>query len=340
MKQRLTMADIGRLAGVSASTVSRALSGSPSIPSSTRERIRKLALEHNYILDVQAQNFRLQRSRTVATLLPYSGRSGRLISDPFYMEIIGAIADELDQFGHDLIVARVPSDEDDWCSHYVMNKRVDGVLLIDRALHDSGIDRLQALGANFVVWGGVVNEQNYVSVGGDGVEGGRLAVQHLAALGRRRIGFVGGNGGMVETYLRRQGYERGLRESDLPFDERLIMYTDFSPRAGVQAVAELLDRAPDLDGVFVCSDFMSIAAMEVLRERGRRVPGDISVVGYDDIQLAAYCSPRLTTIRQQVHEGGRLMVQKLFALIEGEPAASAVLPLELVVRDSCGANAG
>jgi DNA-binding LacI/PurR family transcriptional regulator len=145
---------------------------------------------------------------------------------------------------------------------------------------------------------------------------------------------------MVETYLRRQGYERGLLESGLPFDERLVMFTDFSPRAGVKAVAELLDRVPDLDGVFVCSDFMSIAAMEVLRERGRHVPGDISVVGYDDIQLAAFCSPRLTTIRQQIHEGGRRMVQKLFELMEGEPATSATLPLELVVRDSCGANAG
>jgi DNA-binding LacI/PurR family transcriptional regulator len=213
------------------------------------------------------------------------------------------------------------------------------VILIDRALRDKGIEKLQALGANFVVWGGVVNEQNYVSVGGDSIEGGRLAVNHLAELGRRRIGFVGGNENMVETYLRRQGYERGLLEAFLPFDERLVMYTDFSPQAGARAVAELLDRASDLDGVFVCSDFMSIAAMEVLRERGRHVPGDISVVGYDDIQLAAYCSPRLTTIRQPIHEGGRLMVWKLFELMEGEPAASAMLPLELVLRDSCGANA-
>jgi DNA-binding LacI/PurR family transcriptional regulator len=330
------MADLGRLAGVSASTVSRALQGSPAIPQATRDRIHQIAKEHHYVLDVRAQNFRLQRSMTIATVFPYLGQSKRLISDPFYMEIMGAISNALENYGYDMLVARVHAAEDEWCLRYVMNKRVDGLILIDRSIQDKGIEKLQELDANFVVWGGKLDKQDYVTVGCDGVEGAVMAVKHLAALGRRRIGFIGGDQNMVETFLRRQGYEQGLLESGLALDDRLITYTDFSPQAGAKAITKLLNQAPDLDGVFVCSDFMSIAAMEVLRKRGRRVPEDISVVGYDDIQLAAHCSPRLTTIQQQISEGGRQMVEKLFEQIEGMPCKSSILPIELIVRDSCG----
>jgi len=334
----MTMADISRLAGVSVSTVSRALSGNASIPEATRNRIFKIAAENNYVMDFRAQNFRLQRSQTIATVFPYVGESHRMISDPFYMEIIGAITDELDRYGYDMLVSRVRSDDDNWCLRYAQNKRVDGVILIDRSLDDRGIQKLQELGANFVVWGPILDGQDYVSVGGNSVAGAAMAVRHLASYGRRKIGFIGGNPNMVETYLRRQGYEKGLGESGLTFDERLVTYTDFTPQAAHQAITELLAREPELDAVFLCSDFMSIAAMQVIHELGRRVPEDIAVIGYDDIQLAAHCNPRLTTVRQQIHEGGRLMVKKLFSLIEGEPTEAFMLPIELIVRESCGAT--
>lgn len=149
----MTMADIARLASVSVSTVSRALNGNPSIPERTRARILAIAREHNYILDSRAQNFRLGRSRTIAVVFPYLGESRRTISDPFYMEIMGAIADELDQRGYDMIVSRVHSADAEWPLRYIMNKRADGVLLIDRSVEDKGITRLRELGAPFVAWG-------------------------------------------------------------------------------------------------------------------------------------------------------------------------------------------
>lgn len=333
---KLTMVDIARLAGVSASTVSRALNGSPSIPQKTRERILKIAEEQHYILDSRAQNFRLQRSQTIAVLFPYTGQSSRLISDPFYMEMTGAISDAVDAYGYDLIVARVPSDQDAWCSRYVQNKRVDGIILIDRAIRDRGIDRLRELGAKFIVWGQSVEGEACVSVGGDSLAGAAMAVQHLAGLGRRRIGFIGGSDLMVETATRYRGYVRGLDACGLPLDPALVTYTDFSPQAGSRAIHLLLDREPALDSVFVCSDFMSIAIMQEIQQRGLRIPDDIAVVGYDDITLAAHCTPRLTTIRQHIHVGGALLVEKLFAMMEGGTPESALLPVELVMRDSCG----
>lgn len=340
---RMTMADIAALAGVSISTVSRALRGSPAIPTATRERIAAIAAEHHYALDQRAQNFRLQRSQSIAAVFPFVGQSRRLLSDPFYMEVLGAITDALEgddarQPQHyDLIVARVSAAQEDWCLRYVNNRRVDGVILIDRALEDRGVNTLRQLNAPFVVWGMKLPDEDYIAVGSDGTAGAALAVRHLAGLGRRRIGFIGGNASMVETHVRAQGYRRGLAETGLEFHERRLIFTDFSGQAGHQAMHMLLDRAPDLDAVFICSDYMAVAAMQVIRQRGRRVPEDIAVIGYDDIQLAAHCSPRLTTIRQDIHTRGRLLVQKLLQRIDGQPVQAETFAPELVIRESCGA---
>ncbi len=334
MTNRITIADIARAAGVSPSTVSRALNHNPGIPENTRLMIERIARDLNYRLDVRARNFRLQRSQTVATLFPYQHASHRQIADPFYMEILAAITDELDQHGYDSLIARVHVENDDWCNRYVLDKRVDGILLIDRALDDIGIRRLHALGAKVVVWSAALDEPGYVSVGCDGTAGAADAVRHLLAVGRRRIGFIGGFEHMVETHFRQGGYRLALTEAGLPVDEQLIAFTDFTPEAGGQAAQRLLEQAPALDGLLVCSDYMAAGVMDVLRQGGRRVPDDVSVVGYDDVPLAAHYAPRLTTIHQPIHQGGRLMVQKLLALIDGEPVTSTVLPHQLIVRDS------
>ncbi|MEO8606621.1 MAG: LacI family DNA-binding transcriptional regulator [Chloroflexota bacterium] len=338
MTNRVTIADIARAAGVSPSTVSRALNHHTAIPESTRQQIQQIASDLHYRLDVRARNFRLQRSQTVATLFPFQDASRRPLSDPFYLEIVGAITDELDRHGYDSLIARVHVESDDWCSRYVLDKRVDGILLIDRAVEDAGIETLQSLGANFVVWGATVENQDYVTVGCDSRAGARDAVRHLVEIGRRRIAFIGGFGRMVETDARRRGYLQGISESGLPIDDQLICYTDFTPEAAGSAVQNLLECAPDLDGVFACSDFMAVGVMEVLRQRGRRVPEDVAVIGYDDVPLAAYYAPHLTTIHQPIHEGGRQMVQKLLALIDGDEVQSAILPHTLVIRASTSAK--
>jgi DNA-binding LacI/PurR family transcriptional regulator len=332
--KRLTMADIGRLAGVSASTVSRALNQDPAIAEETRTRIHQLAAQHNYIVNERARNFRLQRTQTIATVFPYTGASRRAISDPFYMELLGAIADELDANSYDLVIARVAADDPRWYERFVQVRRVDGLLLVDRLATDANLARLAALDMPLVVWGAAIPDQAVLSVGGDSQSGAALAVHHLVERGRRRIGFVGGYQDMVETAERYRGYQAELVEAGLAFDPALAVFTDFSPRAGSRAVLDLLARAPDLDGLFVCSDFMAIAALELLRAQGRDVPRDIAVVGYDDIQLAAHSSPRLTTIHQPIDQGGRLLVRTLLDAVRGKAPTAITLPLELVVRDS------
>jgi DNA-binding LacI/PurR family transcriptional regulator len=333
---RVTISDIAQAAGVSPSTVSRALNNHAGIPEHTRHKIQQIAAELHYRPDVRARNFRLQRSGTVATLLPYQDASHRPISDPFYLEMVGAITDELDRHGYDSLIARVHVESNEWPSRYVLDKRVDGILLIDRALDDVGLRALQNLGANVVVWGAHIDGQDYVSVGCDGVAGARDAVSHLAEVGRRRIGFIGGFERMVETDARRRGYLQGMNKAGLLINEGLMLFTDFTPEAGSIAITTLLERAPELDAVFACSDFLAVGVIETLRQLGKTVPDNVAVVGYDDIPLAAYYAPRLSTIHQPIQEGGRLMAQKLLALIDGEATESVVLPHRLVVRESSG----
>lgn len=334
--RRVTMADIAHQAGVSPSTVSRALSGSSAIPESTRQRVHAIAAALNYRLDERARNFRLRRSGTVALLFPYQGASRRQLSDPFYLEIAAAIMDEFDLAGDDLLMARVPIDRDDWPARYVADKRVDGLILIDRAIEDANLSRLEALGACFVVWGPQLPGQRYVSVGGDSSSGAASAVEHLAGRGRRQIGFIGGFGHMVETEARRRGYLRGLEQAGLPQRDAAMIDSDFSSAGGRDAMRALLDRVPGLDAVFVCSDHMAIAAMDVIKTTGRHIPDDIAVVGYDDIPLASVSSPPLTTVRQPIQLGGQIMARKLLALIGGESVESETLPVELIVRASSG----
>jgi len=333
------MADIGDLAGVSVSTVSRALNGSAAIPESTRKRIIEIAKAHNYVLDERARNFRLQRSQMIALVFPYLGDSHRMISDPFYMEILGAVTDALDDYDYDVIVSRVPAMDDAWCENYVVKQRVDGLIIIDRSVQDGSIARLKNLNARFIVWGPPMPNQDIITVGCDSIAGARTAVEHMLNLGRTRIGFIGGHPGMVETHQRFIGYQQGLAAANIAFKPELVAYTDFTQQQGVQMTKQLLELTPDLDGLFVCSDFMSIGIMEYLRASGRTVPDDVSVVGYDDIQLAAYCSPRLTTVRQNIYDGGRQIIRKLLDLIAAGETTSTMLQPELIIRDSCGASA-
>ncbi len=329
-----TMAELARLAGVSSSTVSRALSGHASIPPATRARIAALAQEHQYRLNTRARNLRLQRSHAVAAVFPQASQSGRLMSDPFYLEILGALSDELSFHGYDLLISRARGDDDSWYQRYVLDKRADGLLLLERDHAELGVQRLMAAGVPFVVWGPLLPNQRYISVGGDSLGGAVLAVRHLLQEGRKQLAFVGGDESMIETKLRFQGFKQALTEAGQAYQPQSVMFTDYTPAAAQQAVAQLLQQQPATDGIFFCSDFMALAAYEVLRERGLRIPQDIAIVGYDDIPLASLTGPPLSTIRQEIAQGGRLMVQKLLAILADKPVRAEELPIQLKVRGS------
>lgn len=330
-QKRLQMADIARLAGVSKATVSRALNRSPLVNEETRTRILELASSLKYTINVDAQNLRLKQNRTVGVVVPFDSGTRQHLSDPFFLSMLGSLADALTERGFDMLLSRVNAEQIDAAAQPFDTGRVIGVILIGQWRQHDQLNQLAARQVPIVVWGAQLPQQLYTTVGGDNVSGGMLATAHLLDKGCRRIAFFG-DINLPEVAQRYRGYSNALASHGLPVDPQLRVSVSFLPEGGSEAVQALARRAVSYDAVFACSDLLAMTAINTLREHGKEVPRDISVVGYDDIELSTYFHPPLTTIRQPIREAGQALVSALLALIDGQAPASEQLPTELIIR--------
>ena len=328
-----TIADIARLAGVSKSTVSRALNDSPLIGEETKERIRAIARQHNFQINVPARQLSLKQSRTIA-FVTHAYHKEFSVADLFGLEIMGGISSGLHANGYDLLVIHVDPRDTQWAHQYLDTGRVDGFILMTSTCKQHHIKTLLEMGAPFIVWGVPQPNQSYPSVTGDNFTGGKLAAEHLIEAGRGRIAFLGGPAEELEVQQRYQGYESALSKAGKSIDPALIAYGDFSNTSGATAMEILLEQTPALDAVFVNSDLMAIAAMDVVRAHRRHVPEDVAVVGYDDLSIAEHSNPPLTTIRQNIPLAGKLLAQNLIQYLQTGLVTNVTIPVELVVRKS------
>lgn len=330
-RKRMQMADIARMAGVSTSTVSRALNGSPLIPESTRARITELARSLNYTVNVGAANLRRRDVQTVA--LVHLGDSMQRMSDPFLLSMVGHIADELEARGMNLLLTRLNDDRIDQIPAMVLGGQVAGLIVIGQLGWHSYLNELARQGIPLAVWGAVLPDAVYRAVGSDNALGGYLATRHLVEQGCRSIAFVGDTD-HPEGQLRHQGYMKAMREAGRKVDPLLFHPFLFGEEGTREAVCRWMDSGHAFDGVFAGSDIAAINVIAALASRGLEVPGQVKVVGYDDITLAGYVHPSLSTIRQPTDLAGQALVELLFDALMGEPHRSVVLPTELVVRES------
>lgn len=331
--RRLQMADIARLAGVSTSTVSRALAGSKLISEETRTRVMELARSLKYNINIGAQNLRMKQNRTVGVVVPYDPATRQHLSDPFFLAMLGSLADALTEQGFDMLVSRVDASELDAAAAPFDTGRVIGIVLIGQWRHHDQLNQLAARHVPIVVWGAQLPQQLYCTVGGDNVTGGELAGAHLLAQGRRRIAFFG-DINLPEIGHRYTGLCNALVNAGIAVNPALLVPASFVPDGGRLAVEELLARGVEFDAVFAGSDLMAMAAINTFRQLGLDVPGRVAVVGYDDIPLSSYFHPPLTTVQQPIQEAGRALVASLLELTEGRPAPSLQLPTQLIVRHS------
>lgn len=332
-QRRLQMADIARLAGVSTSTVSRALAGSKLISEETRNRVMELARSLKYNINIGAQNLRRKQNRTVGVVVPYDPATRQHLSDPFFLSMLGSLADALTEQGFDMLVSRVDASELDAAAAPFDTGRVIGIVLIGQWRHHDQLNQLAARHVPIVVWGAQLPQQLYCTVGGDNVAGGALAGAHLLAQGRRRIAFFG-DINLPEIGQRYQGLCQALTAAGIAPDPALLVPASFVPEGARTAVEQLLAAGVDFDALFAGSDLMAMTAINTLRQHGLDVPGRIAVLGYDDIPLASYFHPPLTTVRQPMQEAGRALVASLLELADGRAAPSVQLPTELIVRAS------
>lgn len=328
-----TIADIARLAGVAKSTVSRALNDSPLISQETKDRIHAIAREHQFAIHQGARNLSLQRTHIMAFVIPVAPDDDYMVTDPFIHKLVGTFAYALNEYNYDLLIVQVQPDERDWIQKYLDAKRVDGCLVCHNQQFEQEIAMLARRKSPFIVQGAISTDRSYCSVSGDDSTGGRLATEHLLQIGRRRIAFLGGVYGEPEVILRYQAYQQTLGEAGIQVDSALVAYGDYSRESGYQAMRQLLEQTPDLDAVFVNNDVMASGAIEALRETGRQIPDDVSIVGYDDT-IGVNCCPPLTTVRQDIVKLGKIVVQNLMQYLEDGIITTTILPVELVVRKS------
>lgn len=329
-----TIADLARLAGVSPGTVSRALAGKSLVNAETRDRIQALAAEHSFRPNQMASRLRTQRTGVIGVVVPLGHERRQHLSDPFFMTMLGFLADRLTEDGYDLMLSRIIPDATDWLERIVDSGMMDGVLLIGQSDQVDTIERVARRYRPLVAWGSSdLAGQAHCAVGTDNIAGGRLAGERLIARGARRIAFLG----ELRAPEIRQRYEgvaaamaaAGIEHPPIQLDTHLA--SDIM----VQEVTGHLDRVGgEIDGIAAASDVIALTTLRVLADRGIRVPDDMPVVGYDDLPLALSAVPRITTVRQDIARGADEMVSALFRRIAGEDAPSVMMPPVLIERDS------
>ncbi|MEO0881952.1 MAG: LacI family DNA-binding transcriptional regulator [Pseudomonadota bacterium] len=332
-----TMEDIARMAGVSESTVSRALSGSHLVAEKTRERILEIVQSSGFSINEQARNLALRKTKTIEVIFPIERGTLQHVSDPFFVDMLAVLTDELGKQGYDVLMSRSPPWDDERPGCAFLGARADGVIFVGQGRHRSEIRDFARRHRQVVTWGAALRDDDHCVVGSDNIGGARQATHHMLSLGRQSIAFLG-DLSLPEIHQRYEGYREALAAAGKTFDPELVINSPFDIEQARSATSEIANLYPRFDGIFASSDMIAIAAIANLRQSGIRVPDDVSVVGFDDIPSGAHMNPSITTVRQKIRTAGRVLVDQLLRAIAGETPSPQILPAELVVRQSCGAQ--
>ncbi|WP_425414177.1 LacI family DNA-binding transcriptional regulator [Pleomorphomonas koreensis] len=328
MAGSVNIRDVAAMAGVSVATVSRTLKNPDLVRPATREEVLRCVAALGFVPNAQARHFRRQATDTVILLV-------RDISNPFYLDVFKGVEDVASSAGYKVLMGDARSDPAR-VHHYidmVRERHADGLILMTGSmpveLDDAGLPPM-------VVALEYLTTRHLPTVRIDNEGAAAAATRHLLGLGHTAIAHLSGPVPEVMSVARVAGWRRALVEAGVPPDERLEVRGDYSLASGEAAVDALYDRGVPFTALFASNDEMAAGAINRLRARGKRVPEDVSVVGFDDTIFAAVCNPPLTTIRQPQREIGvevmKLMIERLEGLLA--PDATVVVPTELVVRAS------
>lgn len=338
MKGRATSFDIAYKAGVSQSTVSRALRNSPLVNAQTRKKVQDIARELKYTVDKNASSLRTQHSETLALLLFEDPSDDGSAINPFFLSMLGSITRACSNKGYDLLVSFQQASKD-WHADFEDSKKADGLILLgygDYVDFEEKLIQLTEQGTHFVRWGAQDNNVHFCTIGSDNFLGGKLASDYLLKQGRKKIAFLGSASSNAPEFLARyNGHCQALVNADISLDPRYQIDALYTKGAGYNAALELLSTKLPFDAVFAACDVIAMGAMQAFKENGLRVPEDIAVIGFDDIGPAQYTTPPLTTMRQDTQLAGELLVNSILETIRGETISAKLIAPQLIVRGSC-----
>lgn len=332
---RVTSFDVAALAGVSQSTVSRALAGDPVVSEPTRNRVVEAARQLNYFVDENAARLRTGRTGTIAVVVISREEEDHADVNPFYFSLLGAICAAASNRGHETIVS-FQARPDSLAGRYEEQRKADGLIVIGTTANRPAWDYYRQLGeggAHVCYWGSPFDDLDWIR--SDNHQGARLATGHLIEQGYRKIVCITSDHSPQRQFTERYvGYaermrEAGLTPRDIQIDESLAREDQ-----GRKAVGELIAGGEPFDAVFVCSDQIALGVLLELHERGIRVPDEVGVVGFDGIRSGAYSIPPLTSLEPDFQSAGTMLVDKLLKQIAGQPSQERRVPVRLVERAS------
>ncbi len=337
MKKRVTSQQVAKQAGVSRTTVSFILNDVPGMkfPQETKDRVLNAAEELGYVPDAAARTLASGKTYTVGLVLC---QAEHLKVDAFISQAVYGLNEVCNQQGFRLLIESAADiDQVGTYQNLVRAKKIDGLVVINSRIDDKQLYQIVDEGFPTVLIGSVRHPNEYAIVHNNKVD---EAVEHLISLGHKRIAHVtlAPLADHSVSYERLLSYQRVMAKAGLEPD--LVRYGNYSAESGFAAMKDLLTKKPYPTAVFAANDTVAIGLMAAIQQKGLRIPRDIAVVGYDDIPVAAYTSPPLTTVRQSAVESGQLAGEMLIQLVRGEEPKERVVRLEaeLIIRESCGAS--
>jgi DNA-binding LacI/PurR family transcriptional regulator len=328
--------DVARVAGVSHSTVSRALQNSPVVNPKTAAKIRRIARDLGYRPSAVARGLVTQKTRTIGVVVT-------TIADPFVSEVVIGIEMAANDNGYSVFLADSNADpaREKSVVHSFAERRVDGIVVTSSRVGALYTPLLSEMMVPIVLINNQHPGQFVHSVMIDNLPASRDATNHLIALGHRRIAYVGDRYGHQSDTERFAGYREALGQAALPFLPELVVHGDGKPEGGALAMNKLLCLPNPPTAVFCYNDMTALGVLRSIHMHGLRVPADISLIGFDDLFFASYTQPQLTTVRQPMRQMGRMAMENLLKLMSGQPSAEAIkVPAELIIRESTAAPRG
>ncbi|MFC5529938.1 LacI family DNA-binding transcriptional regulator [Cohnella yongneupensis] len=329
--------DVAKAAGVSVATVSKVLNGYTTVNQQTKEKVLRIVKETRFTPNSAARSLVGRRSMTIGMFLTTG------LAHPFFAHILSGMEQSLKSMGYDLIyLTQIQWDKDYSFVRHCQSRNVEGVVVFGFQHDDMDFSELIDSGIPTLFIDLDVKEQRTGYISSDNETGVQEALRYLNGLNHRRIAFLSAIETSYVSRHRLQGYQAGLAEAGLSFDDSLVVASDFTKEGGYRAMKQLLARPTRPTAVICCSDTGALGAYQAIRDAGLSVPEDISVIGFDDIEIASEIQPALTTVRQDTNTIGRKAIELLDALITdvSMQPPEAIVPTQLVIRGSCSVAKG